>query len=279
VVDEKLLESQGLSSVKGFAKYVPNLVFSQNAGQAILYIRGIGSSNASAGSDPSVTEQVDGVYIARPTAQFGDFMDVERVEVLRGARRDRESARGVVGKGGGQVGGREQGACASHEAARDRAARTGAHGTRDQIFIETGCSSEAAEAARRLLVDGRITLGPNADHTAVVGEVRWKELGAHALELAGVVRKNSSEFNRQLNGSGGVIPTNSPVIVPFGMVDQRPQRPRCDVPSHCGNGHVLTPENLKLSGGRWRCRRCGAERAARFMAAGLASACQPSSDV
>ena len=84
VVDDKLLEGQGLSTVKDFAKYVPNLVFTQNAGAAIIYIRGIGSSNTAVGSDPSVTQQIDGVYIARATAQLGDFIDVERVEVLRG---------------------------------------------------------------------------------------------------------------------------------------------------------------------------------------------------
>ncbi len=84
VVGSELMESQGLSTVQDIAKYVPNLTFSRNTGQAIVYVRGIGSSNAGVGSDPSVTQQVDGVYIARPTAQIGDFLDVERIEVLRG---------------------------------------------------------------------------------------------------------------------------------------------------------------------------------------------------
>ena len=84
VVDSRLLQDQGLSTVQDIANYVPNLTFTRNTGQAIIYIRGIGSSNAAAGSDPSVTQQIDGVYIARPTAQVGDFLDVERIEVLRG---------------------------------------------------------------------------------------------------------------------------------------------------------------------------------------------------
>lgn len=84
VVDSKLLEEQGLSTVQDIANYVPNLTFSRNTGQAIIYIRGIGSTNAGAGSDPSVTQQVDGVYNARATAQIGDFLDVDRIEVLRG---------------------------------------------------------------------------------------------------------------------------------------------------------------------------------------------------
>lgn len=60
------------------------MTFTRGAGSAIVYIRGIGSNSTSAGSDPSVTQQVDGVYIARPSAQTGDFLDVARIEVLRG---------------------------------------------------------------------------------------------------------------------------------------------------------------------------------------------------
>ena len=38
------------------------------------------------------------------------------------------------------------------------------------------------------------------------------------------------------------------------------------IPDRCGRGHPLTPENLRIDGGeqRWRCLRCGAERAAAF---------------
>ncbi|MGB6486477.1 MAG: hypothetical protein WBE91_06300 [Steroidobacteraceae bacterium] len=36
----------------------------------------------------------------------------------------------------------------------------------------------------------------------------------------------------------------------------------------CGNGHLLTPDNLKVDRARrrWRCRRCGRVRAAEFRA-------------
>jgi iron complex outermembrane recepter protein len=66
VVDSQLLEKQGLSTVQDIANYVPNLTFSRATNQAVIYLRGIGSTNAGAGSDPSVTQQVDGVYIAPP---------------------------------------------------------------------------------------------------------------------------------------------------------------------------------------------------------------------
>ena len=40
------------------------------------------------------------------------------------------------------------------------------------------------------------------------------------------------------------------------------------IPDICGNGHVLTPDNLKVDQAkrRWRCRQCGRARAAEFRA-------------
>jgi len=49
-----------------------------------FYIRGIGTNLLFAGSDPDVTTQMDGVYLARAFEAFADYLDVDRVEVLRG---------------------------------------------------------------------------------------------------------------------------------------------------------------------------------------------------
>jgi iron complex outermembrane recepter protein len=77
--------SQGMVlNVKDIAPFTPSLRISQVATNAVIAIRGIGSNNVYAGSDPDVTMQIDGVYIARPSGQFADFLDVDRVEVLRG---------------------------------------------------------------------------------------------------------------------------------------------------------------------------------------------------
>jgi iron complex outermembrane receptor protein len=84
VVGGELMKSQGLSAIQDIANYVPGLTVGRNTTAPIIYLRGIGSANASAGSDPSVTQQIDGVYIARPAGQLTDFSDVERIEVLRG---------------------------------------------------------------------------------------------------------------------------------------------------------------------------------------------------
>jgi len=71
-------------NVKDLVALTPNLNLAQTTTNAQIYIRGIGTNNVFVGSDPDVTVQLDGVYLARAYAQFTDFIDVQRVEVLRG---------------------------------------------------------------------------------------------------------------------------------------------------------------------------------------------------
>ncbi len=74
----------GAQSVEELAGLAPSLTFSQNTGFAQLTIRGIGTNAVFAGSDPSSAVYLDGVYLARPAMVLADFLDLERVEVLRG---------------------------------------------------------------------------------------------------------------------------------------------------------------------------------------------------
>jgi iron complex outermembrane recepter protein len=78
------LEASLVNNVKDLVSFTPNLNVGQATASAQIYIRGIGSNNVFNGSDPDVTVQADGVYIARAFGQFADFVDVERIEVLRG---------------------------------------------------------------------------------------------------------------------------------------------------------------------------------------------------
>jgi len=80
---EQLQRSQ-LTNVNQLMGSVPNLSISVFETFAEIFIRGIGSTNVIGGNDPSTTVQVDGVYLGRPYSQFADFLDVQRVEVLRG---------------------------------------------------------------------------------------------------------------------------------------------------------------------------------------------------
>lgn len=80
---DELREAQA-HAVGGLAGRAPAVTFSQNSDFGQLTIRGIGTNVVFAGSDPSSAVYVDGVYIARPVMALGDFLDVDRVEVLRG---------------------------------------------------------------------------------------------------------------------------------------------------------------------------------------------------
>ncbi|MFV3126731.1 TonB-dependent receptor [Niveispirillum sp. KHB5.9] len=72
------------NNVKDLVALTPGLTVTQTTTAPQIYIRGIGTNNVFNGSDPDVTVQVDGVYLARAYALFTDFIDVERIEVLRG---------------------------------------------------------------------------------------------------------------------------------------------------------------------------------------------------
>ena len=63
---------------------LPSVTFTQNSTFGQLSIRGIGTNLVNAGGDPSSAIYIDGVYLARPAMAFVDFLDLERVELLRG---------------------------------------------------------------------------------------------------------------------------------------------------------------------------------------------------
>jgi iron complex outermembrane recepter protein len=84
VLTGEQLQRREAHSVADVAGLVPSVTFTQNIGFAQLTIRGIGTNAVFAGSDPSSAVYLDGVYLARPAGVVGDFLDLERVEILRG---------------------------------------------------------------------------------------------------------------------------------------------------------------------------------------------------
>jgi hypothetical protein len=71
------------------------------------------------------------------------------------------------------------------------------------------------EATRRVLTEGRITLSPTPDHTAVTGPVQLVGLGEHMLELAGWQRKLRGLAACKPSGSGGVIANGGLPAIPL----------------------------------------------------------------
>src|SRR5215471_5359980 len=85
VLTSDTIEQRGIRTVEGLAGVAPGVTMTQTpGGSGLVSIRGIGTNSFVAGADPSSTVYLDGVYLARPATTALDFMDVERVEVLRG---------------------------------------------------------------------------------------------------------------------------------------------------------------------------------------------------
>ncbi|MCS5594526.1 MAG: TonB-dependent receptor, partial [Porticoccaceae bacterium] len=77
------LQSAGIANMSSLADNVPNLFISDAAVNTNIYMRGMGSGNNQA-FEQSVGMYIDGVYMGRGRQYRSPFVDVERVEVLRG---------------------------------------------------------------------------------------------------------------------------------------------------------------------------------------------------
>jgi iron complex outermembrane recepter protein len=84
VLAARTLDQIGVRTVEALTGIVPAVTMSQHTGSAQVTIRGIGTNNPVVGADPSSTVHLDGVYLGRPAMVFADFLNIERVEVLRG---------------------------------------------------------------------------------------------------------------------------------------------------------------------------------------------------
>jgi iron complex outermembrane receptor protein len=87
VVRGATAEDAGAFNPNRLKELIPSVqLYSSNGRNTTLNIRGLGSSFGltNDGIDPGVGFYVDGVYYARPAATAIDFVDIDRIEVLRG---------------------------------------------------------------------------------------------------------------------------------------------------------------------------------------------------
>ncbi|MFZ4748263.1 MAG: TonB-dependent receptor [Sphingomonas sp.] len=78
------LRAGGNNGLSDIAQRVPSLTFAQSFGIAQIFIRGVGNNFFSPGGDPGVATYADGVYLSDQEATAVAFLDLDRVEVLRG---------------------------------------------------------------------------------------------------------------------------------------------------------------------------------------------------
>lgn len=77
----ELLDEAGVKSTLDLQFVSPGLLVSTNTASAQIFIRGVGSNF---GGGQSVAVHVDGIYQVTAATALQDFLDVERVEVLKG---------------------------------------------------------------------------------------------------------------------------------------------------------------------------------------------------
>ena len=78
------LRNLGVDTVKLLPAVTPGVSISAQSSSVVPYIRGIGTQFALPGLESSVAMYTDDVYLSRTSAGFLPFVDIERVEVLKG---------------------------------------------------------------------------------------------------------------------------------------------------------------------------------------------------
>ena len=86
-VTPEQLEKQGVVNVQNITQVSPSFSTSNAqiaSGSVVLRIRGVGTTSNNIGFESAVGIFVDGAYQSRPGVALSEFVDIERVEVLRG---------------------------------------------------------------------------------------------------------------------------------------------------------------------------------------------------
>ena len=80
------LDNRQISTFVDLSAIAPGVNIAKNEGfKTVITIRGVGyETNQNAIATPSVSYHLDGIYVASPYSLQTDFLDLERVEVLRG---------------------------------------------------------------------------------------------------------------------------------------------------------------------------------------------------
>jgi iron complex outermembrane receptor protein len=84
VLTGQQLDKLGIDNAAGIGKRLPNVHMDGAPDGLRITIRGVSNSDVTEKGDPSAAFMQDGIYIARPQSQTLSFLDVDRIEVLRG---------------------------------------------------------------------------------------------------------------------------------------------------------------------------------------------------
>ena len=86
-ISPQQLDNQGVVNIQQVTALAPSFSSSQAqlaSGSVVLRVRGVGTTSNNIGFESAVGIFVDGAYQSRPGVALSEFVDIERVEVLRG---------------------------------------------------------------------------------------------------------------------------------------------------------------------------------------------------
>ena len=78
------LNDNGIDTTRDLPQMVPSVQFTRSGASGLIFIRGVGTTNAAVGEESGNAVYVDGVYLADLAQAVNNFNNIERVEVLKG---------------------------------------------------------------------------------------------------------------------------------------------------------------------------------------------------
>ena len=200
------LKEAGVSDPLALEQITPSVEISKDSNRLLVAIRGIVSTAADERGAPSASFNVDGLYIARFEAQGGAFLDLERIEVLRGPQGTlygRNSTAGAINLITNKPGKKFE---ARIDAEIGNYAARKLEGMINQPLGDRWSLRAAVQKSQR---DGYINPGPNTDTP-----MDEKDDHAARVHLFGQLTKDTSllltaETSHQGGGNGTPVPISN----------------------------------------------------------------------
>ncbi len=205
VVSADDLKSAGITEARALEEVAPSVQMGQDSGKLQIAIRGVVSLDMTEKGDPSAAFNIDGAYVARYEAQIGAFMDLDRIEVLRGPQGTlygRNATAGAINlitaKPGRQFEGRVEGEIASFKSRR----------IEGMVNVPLNAMWALRAVAQKSKRDGYVLAGPSTGTTPMDN----KDDYAARLHLLGNLTKDTSLLlTVETSHQGGGAPTPVPI--------------------------------------------------------------------
>lgn len=202
--------ARGINSTTDLPTIAPGLLLNRGSSNGLIYLRGVGQSNAAAGQEGAVAFYLDDVYVYSLGANMFELNNIERVEVLSGPQGTlfgRNALGGVI-----QIITKEP----SDTPSVDARIGYGSYSTfRADVYATGGLASNLAADVALLFADQGDGFGRNlatgkdvfkSDAFSARGKLLWSASGATSLQFSLVYDRNRSDLGlsaRFLPGSLG----------------------------------------------------------------------------